>query len=115
MRLFLGESELEQPAEVVDLSGGGMRVRTRDLELAAEEEIPLHVYIALPDGRGAMAVARVVRTAEDEVAFRFDAIDNAEAGRLDEPDLWTSAEEVYVVPIGSQTRSAILEFLSVTP
>ncbi len=112
VRLFLGHDELEQPAEVVDLSGGGMRVRTRDLELATEEETPLHVYIALPDGRGAMAVARVVRTAEGEVAFRFDAIDNAEADRLGEPELWASAEEVYVVPIDSQTRSAILNFLA---
>lgn len=112
MRLFLGKEELEQPAEVVDLSGGGMRVRTRDLELAIEEEIPLHVYIALPDGRGAMAVARVVRISEDEVAFRFDAIDNADGDRLDEPDMWASAEDIYVVPISSQTRSAILDFLA---
>ncbi|HEY8146332.1 MAG TPA: PilZ domain-containing protein [Kofleriaceae bacterium] len=112
VRLFIGHSELEQPAEVVDLSGGGMRVRTRDLELATDEEVPLHVYIALPDGRGAMAVARVVRIGEDEVAFRFDAMDNADAGRLGEPDIWTSAEEVYVVPISSQTRSAILGFLA---
>ena len=114
MRLFLGQEELEQPAEVVDLSGGGMRVRTRDLDLAIEEEIPLHVYLALPDGRGAMAVARVVRTGEDEVAFRFDAIDNAAGDRLGEPDVWASAEEVYVVPIDSQTRSAILGYLSLS-
>lgn len=91
-----------------------MRVRTRDLDLALEDETPLHVYIALPDGRGAMAVARVVRTGEDEVAFRFDAIDNADGDRLNEPDMWTSAEEVYVVPIGSQTRSAILSYLALS-
>ena len=114
VRLFLGQEELEQPAEVVDLSGGGMRVRTRDLELAIEEEIPLHVYLALPDGRGAMAVARVVRIDEDEVAFRFDAIDNAAGDRLGEPDVWASAEEVYVVPIDSQTRSAILGYLALS-
>lgn len=97
---------------MVDFSGGGMRVRTRDLDLAVEEAIPLHVYIALPDGRGAIAVARVVRTAEDEVAFRFDAIDNADGDRIGEPEMWNSAEEVYVVPIDSQTRSAILSFLA---
>jgi hypothetical protein len=91
-----------------------MRVRTRDLDIALEDETPLHVYIALADGRGAMAVARVVRTSDDEVAFRFDAIDNADGSRLDEPDLWTSAEEVYVVPIGSQTRSAILSYLALS-
>jgi PilZ domain len=111
VRLFLGAEELEQPAEVVDLSQGGMRVRTRDLHLATEDGIPLHVYISLPDGRGAMAVARVVRTADGEVVFRFDAIDNADGDRLGEPDMWTSADEVYVVPIGSQTRSAILGYL----
>jgi hypothetical protein len=114
VRLFLGTDELEQPAEVVDLSQGGMRVRTRDLELASEEGGPLHVYIALPDGRGAMAVARVTRAADGEFAFRFDAIDNADAGRLGEPDMWTSAEEVYVVPIDSPTRSAILGYLALT-
>jgi hypothetical protein len=112
VRLFLGKDELEQPAEVVDLSGGGMRVRTRDLELAIEDNIPLNVYITLPDGRGAMVLARVVRTGPDEVVFRFDAIDNADGGRLGEPDVWASAEEIYVVPIDSQTRSTILSFLS---
>jgi hypothetical protein len=114
VRLFLGTDELEQTAEVVDLSQGGMRVKTRDLELAAEEGSPLHVYIALPDGRGAMAVARVARTSEGEVAFRFDAIDNAEGDHLGEPDMWASADEVYVVPIDSQTRSAILGYLALS-
>ena len=114
MRLFLGADELEQPAEVVDLSQGGMRVKTRDLELATEDGSPLHVYIALPDGRGAMAVARVIRTADGEVVFRFDAIDNADGDRLGEPDMWTSADEVYVVPIDSQTRSAILGYLDLS-
>jgi len=87
-------------------------VKTRDLELAIEDNIPLSVYIALPDGRGAMAVARVVRTGADEVVFRFDAIDNADGDRLGEPDVWASAEDIYVVPIDSQTRSAILGFLA---
>lgn len=114
VRLFLGAEELEQAAEVVDLSQGGMRVKTRDLELATEAGSPLHVYISLPDGRGAMAVARVVRTADGEVVFRFDAIDNADGDRLGEPDMWTSADEVYVVPIDSQTRSAILGYLALS-
>ena len=114
VRLFLGTDELEQTAEVVDLSQGGMRVKTRDLELAAEEGSPLHVYISLPDGRGATAVARVARSADGEVAFRFDAVDNAEGDHLDDPDMWASAEEVYVVPIDSQTRSAILGYLALS-
>jgi hypothetical protein len=97
VRLVLGEDTEERSAEVLDLSEGGIRLRSPELALCADAA--LHLQVGRPDGCGTTALAHVVRSDEYGVALYFDTISEYHRALLATPGLWASADRVHVQPI----------------
>jgi hypothetical protein len=71
---------------LVDLSPSGMLIRAANIDI--EEDGLLQVHLARPDGGGATAIGRVVRSDDRGVAFCFDALWQSDDKKLASPDLW---------------------------
>ena len=53
-----------------------------------EQDGLLQVHLARPDGGGATAIGRVVRSDDRGVAFCFDTLWTSDEQKLASPDLW---------------------------
>ena len=90
LRVLLGPERTEVRGRLVDLSPSGMLIRAANLGL--EENGLLQVHLARPEGAGATAIARVVRSDDRGVAFCFDALWCADEEKLASPELWRGEE-----------------------
>ena len=88
LRVLVGPERTEVRGRLVDLSPGGMLIRAANMDLG--EEGLLQVHLARPDGSGATAIGRVVRSDDRGTAFCFDALWTTDEAKLASPDLWSS-------------------------
>jgi hypothetical protein len=95
--LFLGPRGIEQPAQLVDLGMGGMRIEVANLTV--DKTVKLHVHVARADGRGATALGRVVRVDRHGIAFRFDHVRAQDGELLATGAFGQEADRLYVAPI----------------
>lgn len=88
--VLVGPERTEVRGRLVDLSPGGMLIRAAHMDL--EEDGLLQVHLARPDGGGATAIGRVVRSDDRGIAFCFDALWSSDEEKLASPDLWRNRE-----------------------
>jgi hypothetical protein len=86
LRVLVGPERTEVRGWLVDLSPRGMLIRAANMDL--EQDGLLQVHLARPDGGGATAIGRVVRSDDRGVAFCFDALWTSDEKKLASPDLW---------------------------
>jgi hypothetical protein len=86
LRVLVGPERTEVRGRLVDLSPSGMLIRAANIDI--EEDGLLQVHLARPDGGGATAIGRVVRSDDRGVAFCFDALWQSDDKKLASPDLW---------------------------
>jgi hypothetical protein len=90
LRVLVGPERTEVRGRLVDLSPGGMLIRAANMDI--EGDGLLQVHLARPDGSGATAIGRVVRSDDRGTAFCFDALWTSDEAKLATPDLWRNEQ-----------------------
>lgn len=91
LRMLVGPEKTEVRGRLVELSPRGMLIRAPHVDI--EEAALLQVRLTRPDGEGATAIGRVVRSDDRGIAFCFDALWTTDAPKLASAEMWQTGDD----------------------